>query len=112
MGRSVTGNASSRLRPARRIGRMGMHDTSNLRVSLIQLQMGRRIGRGIVTALHLISFQIHQHHIFRRQFIIVHTGRFNRKNAGFLVNFADISPCESNKSILWQKHIRFINAFL
>ena len=112
MGCSIAWNASPRLRPTRRIGRMGMYNTSNLRISLIQLQMRRCVGGRIVAAFHLISVQIHQHHIFRRQFIIVHTGGLNRKNTGFFVNFADISPCESNKSILRQKHIRFINAFL
>ena len=43
MGRPVAGNISSRLRPARRIGRMRMHDAANLRISLIQFQMRRRI---------------------------------------------------------------------
>ena len=47
MGGSVAGDVSSRLRPAGGIGRMGMYDTADLRECLVQLQMGRGVGRGI-----------------------------------------------------------------
>ena len=53
MRRTITGNTSSGLCPARCIGRMGMYNSTYFRKRLIQLQMGRCIGGWLIP-----SFQI------------------------------------------------------
>ena len=96
VGRAVTGDAASGLRPAGSVGRMGMYHAADLPVCPVQLHMCSRIGGRIVSALDLIALQIHQHHVFRRQFIIVHAAGLDREDAALPVDLTDVPPCKSD----------------
>ena len=108
LGGSVAGNVSSRLCPTGSIGRMGMHDTADLRERLVQLQMSCSVGRGIQIPFHLITVQIHDYHHLRCQLVIIHTTGFDHEQSTLSVNGADISPGESHQTIPGQIHICFI----
>ena len=96
VGRAVTGDAASGLSPAGSVGRMGMYHTANIPVRLVQLHMCSRIGGRIVSALDLIALQIHQYHVFRCQFIIVHAAGLDREDAALPVDLTDVTPCKSD----------------
>ena len=111
MGGSIAGNAPSRLCPAGGIGRVGMYNPSYFRKCLVQLHMGRRIGRGVIFSFHFIPVQIHNHHILRGEAVIVHTAGFDGKKAAFPVDFTHISPGKSNQAVPGKKHIGLIYSF-
>ena len=109
MGRTVARDISSCLRPRCRPGRVGMHDTANIRETVVKYHVGRRIGRRVVLALDLIALQIHNDHIFRCQFVIIYTARLDYKKSCLPVDTTDIAPGKCHQLIFWQKHICLIN---
>ena len=109
---SVQRNISARLCPSHSFRRMGMNDSADIRIFLVQLQMGSCVRGRLVTPLDLIALQIHDHHILRGQFVIIHTTGFNDKISGLTVNSADVAPGIGNESSLWKLHIRFIDFLL
>ena len=108
MSRTITGNTSSGLCPARCIGRMGMYNSTYFRKRLIQFQMGRCIGGWLIPSFHTVSFKIHNHHIFRLHNFIIHTTWLNHKISGFTVNSTHITPGKCYQTIFWKKHICFV----
>ena len=108
-GRTVARDISSCLRPRCRPGRVGMHDTANIRETVVKYHVGRRIGRRVVLALDLIALQIHNNHIFRCQFVIIYTARLDYKKSCLPVDTTDIAPGKCHQLIFWQKHICLIN---
>ena len=90
---------------------MGMHNTSNLRKRIVKYHMCGSIGRWIVFTLNFISFKINNNHIFRCQFIIIHTAWFDDKKSLLSVDAADISPGKCNQAIFRQIHVCFVNFF-
>ena len=111
MGGSVAGNAPAGLRPAGRIGRMGMNDSSDFRECLIKLHMGRGIGGGVVFSFHLVSVQVNDHHIIRGKLIVVHAAGLDGKQPALPVDLAYISPGKGHKPVFGQKHVGFIDSF-
>ena len=90
---------------------MGMHNTSNLRKRIVKHHMCGSIRRRIVFALDFISFKIDYNHIFRRQFIIIHTTWFDDKKSLLSVDTADVSPGKRNQAIFRQIHVCSVNFF-
>ena len=63
MGGAVTGKGPARLCPGRCMRGMGMDNTANLLKRIVQLHMGGCVGGRVHLTLHLIAFQVHDHHI-------------------------------------------------
>ena len=111
MGSSIAGNASSGLSPACGPWRVGVYNTADFWKSLIQFNMGRSVRRRVVSALDFVALQIHDHHIFRSQLVIIHSAGFNSEIACLSVDLAYIAPGKGYQVVLWQKHICLIDCF-
>ena len=98
---------SLRLRPGRRPRRVCVDDTADLRPRLVQLQMRRHINRWFVIALHNLSIQVHDHHVFRFHGFVRDAARLDDKQSALPVNPGNVSPGEGDKSALWQLHVCF-----
>ena len=93
---SVKRNISSGLCPRSCLRRMCMYHTSDVRILLVQFQMGRCIGRWFIVTLDLVSLKVHNNHIFRLQLIVIHAAWLNNEITALTVNPADIAPCIGN----------------
>ena len=91
---------------------MSMHNSAHSHKSAVYLKMSRSIRRRIIPALYLISLKIHKYHIIRSKLVIIDSARFYRKDALLSVDLACVAPCECDKIILRQHHIRLIDTFL
>ena len=68
------------LRPRRCIRGVRMRNAIDVVPMLIQHRMCFRVGRRTQSAFHDVAIKVNNHHFFRRQFNIWHTGRLNGKH--------------------------------
>ncbi|ABU78501.1 hypothetical protein ESA_03279 [Cronobacter sakazakii ATCC BAA-894] len=98
----------SRLRPDRRVARMGMHNAADRRKLLIEQAMGGRIGRRLFRAFDdFAGLDADHHHIFCGHHAVIDARGLDNKQAALAVNGAHVAPRERHQIMLWQRQIGF-----
>ena len=109
VGGAKGGQIPPRLGEGHRVGGVGMHDAPQLRVGLVQLQMGLGVAAGVQPALDLAAVQVQHHQLVRGQFLIRHARRLDDHQPGLAVDARDIAPGVGHQPPAGQFHVCRIN---
>ena len=112
VGGPVAGYVPPGLGPARGEGGMGVYYASYGLKLIIQHEMCRGIGGGLVITFDLVAVKIHYHHILRLKLIILDSAWLYHKKSLFPVYAAYVSPRKGHELMLRKQHICLINLFL
>ena len=88
---------------------MRVHNATQLRESLVQLDMGLGIRGGIELALDNFTVKVQHHQILRPEAIVIHAGGFDDHKPLFAVDAGDVAPGIGDKAAAGELHIGLID---
>ena len=106
------GNRPPRLRPRRRVGRVGVDDAPYGRERLVEDKVRGRVARRAVVPLHHLAVKVHHHHVGGLHAVIRNAARLDHHKPAFAVYFACIAPGEYGETLTSKREVGCADALL